>query len=152
MADRARSPKRNRWASKDDIPSGHALPAVVFGSGLAYHVIGCSFVVERGPERGLRMPGKDFNVVCPCCDTKILVDHKTGSVLSHELPPKGPAKSFEEAFADDKRRRIEAEDRFSQAVREHENRDELLEKKFKEALEKAEKDDSTPPPHPFDYD
>ncbi len=33
----------------------------------------------------------------------------------------------------------------------HENKDELLEKKFKEAFEKADKTD-TRPPHPFDYD
>lgn len=98
------------------------------------------------------MSGKNFTVVCPCCDTKILVDRETGVRLSHEMPPKGPAKSFEEAFAEDKKRRTNAEDRFSQAVREHENRDELLEKKFKEAFKKVAKDDSEPPPHPFDYD
>ena len=37
-------------------------------------------------------------------------------------------------------RKSEAEDVFAQAFREHEHREELLEKKFKEAMEKLEKD------------
>lgn len=95
---------------------------------------------------------KDFYVVCPCCHTKILVDHKTGSVVAHEQPARGPKKTFEEAFADDQRRKTEAEDAFAQAFREHEHREELLDKKFREALEKAEKDDTPPPPRPFEFD
>lgn len=97
------------------------------------------------------MSGDDFKVECPCCQTRILVDRNTGTVLAHDEPPKGPAKSFEEAFADDKRRRADAKDRFAQAILEQENREELLNKKFKEAFERAEKDDS-PPPRPFDFD
>jgi len=48
------------------------------------------------------------------------------------------------------RTRRDAEDVFAQAVREEEHKEELLEKKFQEAFEKVDKDD-TPPPHPFDY-
>lgn len=99
----------------------------------------------------MAMLTKDYHLLCPSCGTKILVDHKTGSILSHDKPGRGPAKSFEDAVLDDKKRTAEAEDRFAQAFREHENRDELLEKKFKEAFEKAEKDGS-PPPHPFEFD
>ena len=95
---------------------------------------------------------KDFHLVCPCCQTKILVDHKTGSVISHEEPSRGPKKTFEQALADDKKRKSEAEDIFAQAFREHEHREELLEKKFKEAFEKAEKDKSGGPPRPFEFD
>lgn len=98
------------------------------------------------------MSGQDFKIVCPCCQAKILVDHKTGAVLSHERKVTDFSKrSFEEMLGEDKKRKNEAEDLFAQAVREHENREELLEKKFKEAFEKADKDD-TPPPHPFEYD
>lgn len=97
------------------------------------------------------MLDKDFNVICPCCQAKILVDHKTGSVLGHEGPPKGRAKTFEEAVLESRKRKTDAEDVFAQAVREHENREELLEKKFKEAFEKAEKDPN-PPPRPFEFD
>ncbi len=98
------------------------------------------------------MPGQDFKIVCPCCQAKILVDHKTGAVLSHERKAVDRSKrSFEEMLGQDEKRKSDAEEVFAQAIREHENRDELLEKKFKEAFDKADKDD-TPPPHPFDYD
>ncbi len=93
-----------------------------------------------------------LKIVCPCCETKIIVDAATGAVLSHEPPEKGPAKTFEQAVSEAEKRRREAEDRFAQAVREHRHRDQILEKKFREALERAEKDDAPPPPHPFEFD
>lgn len=97
------------------------------------------------------MMSNDFKIVCPCCQSKILVDHKAGAVISHEEPIEKTTPTFEEAVARNKRRTADAEDAFTQAVREHENKEELLEKKFKEAFEKAEKD-GTRPPHPLDYE
>jgi len=97
------------------------------------------------------MVSKDFKIVCPCCQSKILVDYKAGAVISHEEPPGKASPTFEQAVAQNVKRKSDAEDAFARAVREHENKEELLEKKFKEAFEKADKDD-TPPPHPFDYD
>lgn len=96
------------------------------------------------------MLDKDFKVVCPCCESKLLIDHKTGAVVSHEEPPGGGKVTFEQAVERNKKRKTDAEDVFAQAVREEEHKEELLEKKFREAFEKADKDD-TPPPHPFDY-
>ena len=94
---------------------------------------------------------EDFKVVCPCCASKILIDHTTGAVVSHEEPQRGGGKvTFEQAVEQNQKRKSEAEDVFAQAVREEENKEELLEKKFREAFDKAEKDGS-PPPHPFDY-
>ena len=97
------------------------------------------------------MVSEDFKIVCPCCQSKILVDYKAGAVISHEELPRKATPTFEEAVAQNTKRKADAEDAFAQAVREHENREELLEKKFKEAFERADKTD-TPPPHPFDYD
>jgi len=97
------------------------------------------------------MLNEDFKVKCPCCHTRLLIDHETGAIISHEEPPSKSTPTFEQAVAQNQKRKAEAEDLFAQAVREHENKEELLEKKFKEAFEKADKD-GTPPPHPFDYD
>lgn len=97
------------------------------------------------------MLNDDFKIQCPCCNSKILIDHKTGAVISHEEPRGRHSPTFEEAVALNKQRKADAEDAFTQAVREHENKEELLEKKFREAFDKADKD-GTPPPHPFDYD
>ena len=95
---------------------------------------------------------KDFHIICPCCDTKILVHGKSRAVLGHERPGRATSKSFEELAQDVTKRKTDAEDIFSQAVREHQNREELLDKKFKEAFERAKNDDSPPPKHPLDYD
>ncbi len=92
-----------------------------------------------------------LTVVCPCCEAKIILDQLTGAVLAHQEPDSGPAKTFEQAAADEKNKRQEAADRFSQAFHEHEHREEILEKKFEEAVKRAENDDK-PPPHPFEFD
>ncbi len=92
-----------------------------------------------------------LKVVCPYCKVKITLDQLTGAVPSHEQPDGGPAKTFEEAATDEKKRRRDASDRFTQAFHEHEHREEIFEKKFEEAVKRAEKDDK-PPPRPFDFD
>ena len=56
---------------------------------------------------------QDFKITCPCCDSKILNDHKTGAILSHERPEEKGHKTFEQMVADNKKRREEAEDVFS---------------------------------------
>ena len=81
-----------------------------------------------------------FEVICPCCHSKVFVDHKTGIVISHEKPVTSTTKTFEQAVAANKRRKTEAEGVFAQAVREHENKDEILEKKFQAAFRKADKE------------
>ena len=78
------------------------------------------------------MLDEDFKVECPCCTSKLLIDHKTGAVISHQEPPKKGTPTFEEAVAINKQKKADAEDAFAQAVREHENKEELLEKKFKQ--------------------
>jgi hypothetical protein len=110
--------------------------------------------VRHVPAHSVRrweMGSKELTVVCPCCQAKLTVHGATGAVLGHEKPPEGPAKSFDQALSEEKKRRQEVEDRFAQSVHEHEHREEILEEKFKEAFKKAEKDDS-PPPRPFDFD
>jgi hypothetical protein len=98
------------------------------------------------------MTGDKLVVVCPCCETKLTLDVATGAVLAHERPKGGPSKSLDEAFSDEKKRRQEAADRFAQAVREEKNRGDILDKKFREAMKRAEEDDSPPPPRPFEFD
>ncbi|MFQ5790052.1 MAG: hypothetical protein ACE5JI_06180 [Acidobacteriota bacterium] len=98
------------------------------------------------------MGKRDFTVLCPCCQSKLTVDRATGALLAHERPPAGPAKTFEQALSEEKKRRETAQDVFAQAFHEHEHREEILEKKFQEAVKRAEKDDTEPPPRPFEFD
>jgi hypothetical protein len=98
------------------------------------------------------MEAEKLTVICPCCEAKLVIDRLTGAILAHERPKGGPAKTLEQAMSEEKKRRQEAEDRFAQAVKEHQHRDDLLEKKFQEALKRAEKDGEPPPPRPFEFD
>jgi hypothetical protein len=91
-------------------------------------------------------------VTCPCCGTKLHLDRATGAILLEERPRKGSARSLEEAARETHARHEQAKAQLARAMEEARHKDEILEKKFREAIKKAEEDDSPPPPRPFDLD
>ena len=91
-------------------------------------------------------------LTCPCCGTVLHLDRTTGAILLEERPKKGPVKSFEEAARENASRQEQARTQLARAMEETKHKDEILEKKFREALKKAEKDETPPPPRPFDLD
>ena len=97
------------------------------------------------------MADSPHEIVCPCCGAEISVDASTGAILSHRAPKKAAHLSFEEAASEARSALSRAEDKFSKAVQEQSRQSEILDKKFRKALEKAA-DDETPLPNPFDLD
>ncbi|MEZ5330697.1 MAG: hypothetical protein R2991_01290 [Thermoanaerobaculia bacterium] len=98
---------------------------------------------------------RKLTLSCPECGSRLVVDRATGAVLSHRpaAPTEGGKKSFESLLDDLDRERSEAEEVFAREVAALEDRDRLLEERFREAMESAgDLDDDRPPPHPFDYD
>ena len=93
-----------------------------------------------------------LQVTCPCCGTVLTLDPETGAILLEERPRRGPLKSFEEAARENAARHEQAKAQLAKAMEETRHKDEILEKKFREAMKKAEKDDTPPPPRPFDLD
>lgn len=89
-------------------------------------------------------------IVCPCCAATLVVDAASGAVISHEAAEK-PKRTFEEAAGEVERGKKRAEDRFSRAMSERSRQSEILEKKFRQAFEKAA-DDDEPPKSPFDLE
>lgn len=87
---------------------------------------------------------------CPCCSTKLIVDRSNGDIL-HEERPKKSEVSWDYALKAGKTKQAEAEALFSQGMDREHRADEILEKKFKEALKRADKSDA-PPPRIFDLD
>ena len=87
---------------------------------------------------------------CPCCSTKLVVDRDTGDIL-HEERPKKAEGSWDAAVQAGKDKQAEAEAMFAAGMDREARADEILEKKFKEALKRADKSD-TPPPRIFDLD
>lgn len=97
-----------------------------------------------------RDPEHPIELICPCCRTELTVDRGSGEVL-HERRPKRAGPSWEEALAAGKQKEAQAEKLFSQGIERERNADSLLEKKFREALKRAD-DGDDPPPRIFDLD
>ena len=92
-------------------------------------------------------------IQCPDCEATLKVDRKTGAVLSHEpAVAKRKLGSFEEAAAEGARRKERANDLFAATVEREKHKSEILEKTFREALEKAQKEPVEKPRSPFDDD
>lgn len=98
---------------------------------------------------------RQLTVSCPGCDSRLVVDAATGEVLSHrkaDQPLAGGA-DFETLFNEEHEGRAAASNVFDREVAAHEDRDRLLEEKFRQALEKVgDEPDDEPPPSPFDFD
>ena len=92
-----------------------------------------------------------FTLICPCCEATIIVDVKTGAILSHKEKEK-PLASFEEMAKEMENRKKLREQVFSQELGSVKDRERLLEEKFKEAMKRAEKDKGGPYRNPLDLD
>ena len=91
-------------------------------------------------------------VACPSCDCELEVDRRTGKVLAHRAKAKPPA-DFDDLFDEVERSRQRAERRVAQEEEALADRRRILDRRFEEAMERAEEvDDSTPPESPFDLD
>jgi len=96
---------------------------------------------------------KPIQVTCPCCHAKLTIDAALGVVLSHEEPPKkGPDVDLTEAqkiLAEQQRQR---EDKFRDSWFEESHKEDILAKKFEEAMKKAKDTPAEKPIRDFDLD
>ncbi|HMC83193.1 MAG TPA: hypothetical protein VKL61_08165 [Candidatus Polarisedimenticolia bacterium] len=91
-------------------------------------------------------------VTCPCCGALLHLDPRSGAILLEVRPKQGSVKSLEEAARKEASRQEQAKAQLARAMEEARHKDEILEKKFRQAVKKAEEDDAPPPPRPFDLD
>jgi hypothetical protein len=94
-----------------------------------------------------------IQVTCPCCQAKLSVDAQLGVVLSHEAPvKKGPDVDLTDAagiLAEQNRKR---EDKFADSWFTETNKEDILAKKFEEAMKKAKDAPAEKPIRDFDLD
>ncbi len=102
------------------------------------------------------MAKKDAETIratCPCCQAKLTIDAQLGVVLSHEEPPKkGPDVDLTDAakiLAEQNRQR---EDKFRDSWFAETNKEDILAKKFEEAMKKAKDQPAAKPIRDFDLD
>jgi hypothetical protein len=92
------------------------------------------------------------DIVCPCCETRLVADTETGEILSEERPKKNLEKSFTDAVSQVRSGESRREEAFSKAFERTKKQDSLLEKKFEEARKKARDNPDEKPFNPMDYD
>lgn len=84
---------------------------------------------------------KNFEITCPCCEATLVVDRLSGEVLLHKAKETRAAGSLESMVAGLEAQKSEAAKRFDRQIESQKDRARILEERFKEALERAEKSD-----------
>jgi uncharacterized Zn finger protein (UPF0148 family) len=83
---------------------------------------------------------KVFQVVCPCCETTIWVDSESREVLQSERAKKKKG-SLDDLVSREVKRTEEMGRKFDATFELHEQKKQKADEKFRQALEKAEKED-----------
>jgi hypothetical protein len=99
------------------------------------------------------MPLKsEFETVCPCCQSTLVIDTNLKRVVRHVEPVRGDRPELSEAqriLAEEAARR---EALFEQSVNAERNRGDALSKRFEEALKQARQEPITKPTRDFALD
>jgi hypothetical protein len=94
-----------------------------------------------------------LHVACPCCHAKLTVDATLGVVLSHEAPAKaGPNVDLTDAAGILNEQQRHREDKFRDSWLQETNKEDILAKKFEEAMKKAKDAPAGKPIRDFDLD
>ena len=105
-----------------------------------------AFVMAKSKE-------STFEVTCPDCNAILRIDASTGHVVSHTpAPRKRTFEDLEMAARAMREQEERKESIFRQSVDAEKNKDDLLEKKFAEALRKAKDAPEGKPLRDFDLD
>ena len=97
--------------------------------------------------------GENLNVLCPCCQAKLVVDPVFGAVLSHEAPVRpGPDVDLTKAGNILNEQQRQREDKFADSWFKESNKEDILAKKFEEAMKKAKDTPAGKPIRDFDLD
>ena len=94
----------------------------------------------------------EFDIECPCCAAKLVVDANLRRVVRHTEPPSANRPELDNAqriLAEEAARR---EALFQQSVAAERTRGDALSKRFEEALRQARDEPITKPTRDFDLD
>jgi hypothetical protein len=97
--------------------------------------------------------GENLNITCPCCQAKLVVDPVFGAVLSHEAHVKpGPDVDLTQAQSILEQQKKSREDKFADSFFQETHKEDILAKKFEEAMKKAKDAPAGKPIRDFDLD
>jgi hypothetical protein len=92
-------------------------------------------------------------VTCPCCQAKLTIDPQLAVVLSHEAPPKAaPDVDISDAARILQEQAQRREDKFRESWEAEKKKEDVLSRKFEEALKKAKDQPVEKPLRDFDLE
>ena len=94
----------------------------------------------------------ELEVICPCCQSTIIIDLNLGRVVAHHEPERGNKPELSDAhrlLAEEAARR---EAIFQESVNAEKTRGDALSRRFEEALKQAHQEPITKPTRDFDLD
>ena len=83
----------------------------------------------------------NIEIICPCCESLIVVDRVTGEILLHKKKESKSGLSLEAMVANLDSQKSELAKKFDKNMESQKDRARILEERFKEALKKAEGSD-----------
>ncbi len=94
-----------------------------------------------------------LEVTCPCCQAKLTIDAQLAVVLSHEAPPKAaPDVDISDAARILEEQAKRREEKFRESWEAEKKKDEVLARKFEEALKKVKDQPVEKPLRDFDLE
>jgi len=98
-----------------------------------------------------KKPAPPIEVTCPCCQAKLMVDTELAVVLSHVAPPKAaPDVDINDAAHILEEQARKREDKFRDSWVAESKKEDVLNRKFEEALKKAKDQPTEKPLRDFD--
>ena len=98
-----------------------------------------------------KKPAAIVEVQCPCCHAKLKVDPGLSEVIAHEPPPRlAPDVNLSEADNILDRQAAAREEKFRQSWEAEKKKEDVLSRKFEEALKKAKEEPVEKPVRDFD--
>jgi hypothetical protein len=94
----------------------------------------------------------EFEVECPCCSAKLVVDANLERVIRHSEAPSGDRPELDDAQRILSEQAARREALFQKSVAEERTRGDALSKRFEEALKQAKEEPITKPTRDFDLD
>jgi hypothetical protein len=100
-----------------------------------------------------KKPAPTVEVTCPCCHAKLTVDPQLAVVLSHVAPPRAaPDVDISDAARILQEQAQRREDKFRESWEAEKKKEDVLTRKFEEALKKAKDQPVEKPLRDFDLE
>jgi hypothetical protein len=94
----------------------------------------------------------EFDVTCPCCHAKLVIDGNLRRIVRHEEPPSADRPELDDAHGILAKQAAKREALFQESVNAEKTRGDALSKRFEEALRQAREEPITKPTRDFDLE